>query len=397
MNRSFLILLILFFHLPVSDLKSQESADTSVFLITCSPGTETYSIYGHSALRVVIPSAGYDMVYNWGVFDFNTPNFVLKFAQGRLNYMLGVYPWELFLKEYFIERRSVYSQKVIIDGAELKKLMFLLDENLKPENIYYRYDFFYDNCSTRIRDLFEKIFGDRLIYPADEVKNPPTFRDKLTEYQRYYPWLKAGVDFSLGLPADKKTSFRDRMFLPMELMNNLSKAEIKKEAHIVPLLQNVQTIFEFEPPEIKTPFYCNPMFVFMLVFILVLTLSVRLRHSYLINYIDILIFALFSVLSLFQVYFNFVTDHIETRMNLNLLWINPFIIICLVSIIFNRSWLLWFRIVFWLSVLFLVLASIFVSKINGVFIPLALILALRSSARSEFSWCSYTVNFSRYT
>ncbi|MGQ9619477.1 MAG: lipoprotein N-acyltransferase Lnb domain-containing protein [Bacteroidales bacterium] len=388
MNRRFLIIFILTISLS-TELQSQLSGDTLVYLITCSPGTATYSIYGHSALRVVIPSSGYDMVYNWGVFDFNTPHFIWKFAKGRLDYMLGVYPYELFLREYFMDKRSVYSQRVNLDGKELKYLMFLLDENLKPENIYYRYDFFYDNCSTRIRDLFEKILYDRLYYPPDERINLPTFRDRISEYQRKYPWLKAGVDFALGLPADKKAYFRNRMFLPEDLQKNLTQALIGRNNKTVPLLQPVETIFEFDPPEIKTPFYLSPMFVLGIVFILVLFVSVQLRNSVFINYIDILIFALFSVLALLLVFFNFITDHTETKMNINIIWINPFIIICLIFLILNKSGFIWFRIVFWLAVFFLIIALIFISKINSAFIPVALILALRSSSRSDFSWTPF--------
>lgn len=376
----------------LTGLKSQQSNDTLVFLLTCVPGTATYSIYGHSALRVVIPLKGYDMVYNWGVFDFSTPNFAWKFAKGRLNYMLGVYPYELFIREYFIDRRSVYSQRVIIDGEDLKQLFILLEENLKPENLYYRYDFFYDNCSTRIRDLFERIFGDRLIYPPDDLLPIPTFRDKISEYQIKYPWLKLGVDLGLGLPADKKANFRDRMFLPEELMQNLAKTTVRRYGKIMPLLRQTQTIFEFDPHIIKTPFYSAPMFVLSVLFVIILFMSIRYRHLAVINYADILIFALFGAISLILVFFNFITDHTQTRMNLNLVWINPFVIICLFCIVFNKPGVIWFRSVFWLAVLFLAAAFVFTSKINSAFIPVALILALRSSARADFSWCPYRIS-----
>lgn len=391
MKNKLLLFIILSFA-GINGLHSEQSSDTLVYLITCSPGTATYSIYGHSALRVQIHSSGYDMVYNWGVFDFDTPHFVWKFAKGRLNYMLGVYPYELFLREYLTERRSVYSQKVNLEPEELKQLMDLLEENLKPENIYYRYDFFYDNCSTRIRDLFEKIFSGRLIYPPDNKRGLPTFREKINEYQEKYPWLNAGINFVLGLPADKKASFRDIMFLPEELQHNLTLTEIKKDGKRIPLLQPVETVFEFEPLQIQKPFYLSPMFVLSVVFIFVLALSIWLRENVLINYFDILIFAIFSLLSLLLIFFNFITDHQQTRMNLNMIWINPFIIVCLICIAFNKQGIIWFRLVFWLSVFFIALSVVFTSKINGEFIPAALILTLRSSARSAFIWCPYNIN-----
>jgi len=373
---------ILFF--VATAIKSQVSNDTLVYLLTCSPGTATYSIYGHSALRVVILSSGYDMVYNWGVFDFNTPHFVWKFAGGKLNYMLGVYPYELFLRDYFMERRSVYSQRVNLESKELKHLMYLLEENQRPENIYYRYDFFYDNCSTRIRDIFEKIFAERLIYPDEEKNDMPTFRDRINEYQRNYPWLKAGVDLLLGLPADRKASFRDQMFLPEYLQRNLSASVIKKNSMTVPLLREIETIIEFEPPEIRIPFYSAPLFVLSLIFIIILFISLLFRNSDNIKYFDILIFTIFSILSLFLLFFNFITEHSETKMNVNFVWINPFIIFCLICLSFNRMCKIWFRLTFWLVVMYIFGVILFAMKIYGIFIPVALILALRCSAYAYF-------------
>ena len=165
------------------DLCSQSGNDTLVYLLTCGTGTETYSIYGHSALRIVFNEKKRDWVYNWGVFDFDTPNFAWKFAKGRLDYMLAVEPMQSFLQVYFYEKRYVQSQRLNLTPAETAKLIALINENLKPENIKYRYDFFYDDCSTRIRDLIEKAVGEKLLYPPDTGGKSPTFRDMVGKYQ----------------------------------------------------------------------------------------------------------------------------------------------------------------------------------------------------------------------
>ena len=127
--------IIIFFILTIfsSPLYSQSGSDTTVYLLTCSPGTATYSIYGHSAFRVVIAQTNTDQVFNWGVFDFNTPNFAWKFAKGKLNYSLGVYPYDRFIREYFIENRSVISQKINFEPAEKRKLLELIQINLLPK------------------------------------------------------------------------------------------------------------------------------------------------------------------------------------------------------------------------------------------------------------------------
>jgi hypothetical protein len=365
---------------------SQESNDTTFYLITCAPGTETYSIYGHSALRVVIPAQQSDITYNWGVFDFDTPNFAWKFAKGRLNYKLAEATFQQFLGIYMYENRSVYSQVINLSGKEKQVLLNLVKENLKPENVYYRYDFFYDDCSTRIRDLIEKAVGSKLQYPPEETKNVPSFRQKVGEYQSKYPWLKMGIDLIMGTPGEKKASFRERMFLPIDLQRNLTQAVINRDRKMVPLLQSSVGVLLFDPPADKLPFFLAPMFVLSLLFILIVFLSARFRKSKMMKYVDLLLFTVFSVLALLMIFFNFFTDHQQMKMNMNIIWFSPLVFICLFCLLFNKKGLIWFRIVFFLALVFVPVSFIMPGALNNSFLPVILILALRSSARAGFSW-----------
>ncbi|MCJ7449604.1 MAG: DUF4105 domain-containing protein [Bacteroidales bacterium] len=374
------------------NLFAQQVPETEIFLLTCSPGTATYSIYGHSALRIVIPEQNSDLVYNWGVFDFSTPNFAWKFAKGRLEYMLGVYSYKKFLQEYFMEQRSVYLQKINLEIPEKELLIRLISENLKPENIKYRYDFFYDNCSTRIRDILEKSVGGKLFYPPDERKGIPTFRDKIGEYQSPYPWLKLGVDLLVGTPGDKKASFRDRMFLPIDMQKGLSEALISRDGKMIPMLSNPETVLEFDPPVIKQKLYTSPIFIFSLLLVVIILFSAFYRNKTANKVLDIMIFVIFSVLALLMIFFNFFSDHPQLKWNLNIIWLNPFIILCLASVVLNRDWHVWFRIVFFMALLLTVILLIFPGAFNNAFIPLLLILLLRSAARAGFSWNPLSVH-----
>ena len=393
MKKTILLLLVLLMSY-VQELVSQEIPNVEVYLLTCGPGTATYSIYGHSALRIVIPEKKSDLVYNWGVFDFSAPNFAWKFAKGRLEYMLGVYPYEKFLEDYHYEKRWVISQKVNIEQVEIERLFTLIAENLKPENIRYRYDFFYDDCSTRIRDIFEKSVGDKLLYPPDEVKRQlPTFRDKVGEYQKKYPWMNFGVDLLMGAPSDKRASLRDRMFLPIDLQNGLSALVINRNGKMVPLLQNPDIVLNFEAPLIKEKLFSSPIFLFSLLLIVLLILTAILRGKTVNNSIDIIFFALFSILAVMMIFFNFFTDHQQLRWNLNIIWLNPFIIVCLACLIFNKSGQTWFRITFFITISFLVFLVILPQKINTAFVPLILALILRTSVRSGFAWNPLTLSY----
>jgi hypothetical protein len=365
---------------------SQPSNDTLVYLITCGPGTDTYSIYGHSALRIVIPEKQTDIVYNWGVFDFNTTHFAWKFAKGRLDYMLDTEIFNGFLKGYFFEKRYVYSQKINIDAKETRKLIEFINENLKPENIRYRYDFFYDDCTTRIRDLLEKSIGDKLKYPPPESGKLPTFRDLVGKYQNPYPWLKFGVDLLMGSSADKRASFRDRMFLPIDMKDELSKSVIHRSDKMIPLLQNPEVLLDFDAPVIRQKFLISPPFIFTFAIILILILAALTKRRKIIRIIDIVIYSVFSILSILMIFFNFFTDHQQMKWNLNIIWLNPFILICLVMLVLNKTGTLWFRIVFFISAGFIVLHIILPQEFNLAFSLLAIILLIRSSVRAGFDW-----------
>lgn len=391
MKRIFLICFIISF-VSFPRVLSQQLNDTIVYLLTCGPGTETYSIYGHSAIRIVLSEQHSDIVYNWGVFDYSTPNFAWKFAKGRLDYMLDTESLKGFLESYFFEKRYVYSQQLNIDAGEKRNLLGLINENLKPENIKYRYDFFYDDCSTRIRDLFEKSIGEKLKYPPAETGKMPTFRDMVGKYQAPYPWLKFGVDLIMGSTSDKRAAFRDRMFLPIDMKDELSEALVHRGDKMIPLLRNPEILLDFEGPKIKPNFITSPPFIFTLVIILILILAALTKSLKIIRIIDIIIFSVFSILSVLMIFFNFFTDHVQMKWNLNIIWLNPFIIVCLITLILNKTGTVWFRTVFFISAGFLLLHFILPQQFNISFFLLAIILLIRSSVRSEFEWNPLTIS-----
>jgi len=393
MKAIFIYLLLLFVFL-FRTAESQEQATPEIYLITVGPGSEIYSVYGHSALRIVLPEQQSDLVYNWGVFDFDTPNFVWKFAKGKLNYMLGVYSYDRFLKDYYSEQRWVISQKFNLKAADIEKLFQLLAENLKPENVKYRYDFYYDNCSSRIRDIIEKSVGEDLIYPPDQPsKNLLTFRYLTGEYEKRFPWTKLGIDFLIGSRGDKKATFRDRMFLPVDLKNGLSELLIRREGKMIPLLKDPEIVLDFDQPLFKEKLLTSPLFVISLVLIIILILSGLMKGKKANNILDVFLFSIFSFLALMMIFGNFFTAHPELKWNLNIFWLNPFIIICLISLLLNRNWYKWFRVVFYFEVVFLALMVVLPQHFNNSFVPLSILLLLRSSVRAGFKWNPLTLNY----
>ena len=375
---------------------AQTENDTIVYLLTCNPGTEIYSIYGHSALRIVDRCSGTDMVYNWGVFDFNTPNFAWKFAKGRLDYMFDRGTMNNFLRTYLYEERGVISQRINFNPEDVRKLLELIEENLRPENVKYRYDFFYDNCATRIRDILEKAADGKIHHPPDIVgSNMQTFRNMIGEYQKPYLWLNFGINLALGLPSDRKASFREKMFLPLELQQCLSKTVIYTDGRVVPLLQNPETIIDYDMSVVKSTVLFAPEVIIALFFVLIIIFIKPIRKNSYLYLIDVIIFFIFSVLAGFMIFFNFFTEYQSTKMNLNIIWLNPFIILCLISLITDKAGVIWFRLVFYISILFLLVSTILpiflLQEFSRAVIPMCLILAFRSSARSAFEWNPFTI------
>ncbi len=208
-----------------SDRLLSESARIS--LVTILPGKKVYSVFGHNAIRVVDPERGIDVAYNYGTFDFGNPlTFSAKFLYGDLNYRLAKQRYDRMVAYYPSEEgRPLIEQWLDLDADQRETIFRFLEWNALPENAYYRYDFFYDNCATRIRDLFEDVLGSDL---RAELRNPDrTMRQLLDPYLVEKPLLHLGMDFAQGVPADRPATARDAMFLPDHLASWLAGARLQ--------------------------------------------------------------------------------------------------------------------------------------------------------------------------
>ncbi len=194
-----------------------------VSLVTYSPGEELYTAFGHSCIRVKDDGLGFDRLYNYGTFDFNTPYFYLKFARGDLLYELAVGQANAEINEVGVAGQGV--SEVVLDLTEAQKQQLFgdLEVNLLPENRAYHYDFIFDNCSTRIRNVFERTIGQQLSAP---IKRPRTFREMLDPYFDRTPWIQFGVYLLLGAKVDRVATGREACFLPADLESAAESASI---------------------------------------------------------------------------------------------------------------------------------------------------------------------------
>ena len=190
-----------------------------ISLLTCSPGTEVWSQFGHTAIRIQDKATGTDVAVNYGMFSSHKPHFILKFVFGLTDYYVDVQNFNDFLAEYYYEGRGVLEQRLNLSDADKKAVILAISDNLKPENKVYRYNFFYDNCTTRARDVIVDNLSSEVKYPP-ELKDSSSFRYMVHHYVKDYPWTQFGEDLLLGLPADWNTTKAEQQFLPEHLASD---------------------------------------------------------------------------------------------------------------------------------------------------------------------------------
>lgn len=331
---SFLVIL-----LTISQLQAQ---NYRISLLTCDPGEELYSVFGHSAIRVTEEGTGIDLVFNYGTFDFDTSNFYLKFAQGKLDYMLSVSNYKDYLVHYRYLERAVREQELDLNPQQASHIVEFLQRNYQPANRYYRYDFFYDNCATRIRDVFEKVLGDKLEWAEVEEPSQKTFRDLIDEYVYPLPWGDLGIDLALGSVIDVRATDRETQFLPDYLETAFAKAQIVGDGPTRNLVKSQSVVLDLEPVSIA-PTYFNPFFLFWAIAILAIVLTfVGFKRKRLYKGFDMTFFGILSVIGIVVVLLWFFTEHTTTKYNWNLLWAFP--LHGLIGLgLWKSSWVPWLK------------------------------------------------------
>ncbi len=296
------------------------STDSQISILTCGPGVnELYSYFGHSAIRIKDAKNHIDKVYNYGMFDFDTPNFYLKFCRGQLLYQVSSYPYKYFPYAYAKDKRWITAQILNLDRSQNQQIFDFLEWNILPENKKYHYDFFYDNCATKIHEVLEKSIGN-ITYDFSSFPKQLTHRDLIHRYLPKNSWSKFGIDLALGAVIDKQATLKQYLFLPDFVKLGISNATLKNK----PLIKTSKSILkDYSLQQSVFPFILSPFVISLLLFASVLYLFFRTKHSIWFNSISVLIG--FTGILLFLLWF--FTEHSTTKNNMNLLWANPLLIL----------------------------------------------------------------------
>jgi len=321
----FRLVLILMLYLPNSIIAQDEIlSKTDISLLTCEVGDELYSTFGHTAIRIRNDSLGTDIVYNYGTFDFNTPNFYLKFLRGKLPYRLAASTIGRFLNEYQIEKRSVYEQKLNLTVPQKISFARYLMNNIRKDNAYYKYDFFFDNCTTRTIDAITNSTG-KVDYnkPLSDI----TFRGMIKENLTNMKWSEFGIDLIIGAVADQKTNRRGQHFLPLYLYKDVDQVSVVNNGMRENLVKEEVLLLNYERErERRQKDATNwPIILFGSLLLLEIFLFFRGRKkasTSIIMFYDKTWIILMSVLGLVMAIMWWGTDHMATKSNWNLLWAN---------------------------------------------------------------------------
>ena len=372
---SLFILLFVAFCLPKLFAQTG-STHLRISILTCSPGEELYAIFGHTAIRIIDSTKQSDLVYNYGTFDFEDADFYSKFTRGKLDYFLSTSSVQQFLYGYQIENRDVTEQILNLPDSTKEKITQILFENLSGSARYYKYDFLYNNCTSKVRDILIN-FG-RLTAQKPLVPSKTTFRNMLYEYldKGAQPWSKLGIDLLLGSPIDKVVTIPQSMFLPDYLMKGIDSSGQKDQPQLL-----LQKSMLFKGKAIGVKNYNWPLFVFSLLAILI-TLLTFSEHKIVKLFIPIVDFILFFVTGLIGMLLIFMwvgTDHKACAYNYNLLWAMPTNAIAALAF---RKKPIWLKRYFTISVFMYGSTLLFwlwlPQQLNIGFIPIVLLILQRS-------------------
>ncbi len=319
MKYFFLLAFLLFAHLSFAQYPTL-SDQAEVSLVTVGPGKYLYDCFGHNAIRIKDPAIGLNRAYNYGTYDSFDDGFYLKFTMGTTDYKLSAYSFDRFEETYRRQNRWMKEQVLDLTQAEKQEIFEFVENNARPENAYYRYDPFFDNCATRLRDVPKGVLGNRLTFYSNHLEKESTLRQLKDDNAFNHPWINLGIDIALGNILDRKASVEQHMYLPDYIYSGYANATIKRDGKEVPAVKSSRDVIVtdyWEKPIKKL----QPWLVFSVLAVLVILVTVR---DYLqgkrARILDFSIYFFTGLVGCLIVFLWFISSHHTAANNLNALW-----------------------------------------------------------------------------
>lgn len=352
-----------------------------ISLLTCAPGNYIYTLFGHTAIRYEDPARNRDWVFNYGLFSFRAPNFIWRFVKGETDYMLGVELYRNFDDEYRQRGSAVFQQELRLTAREKQNLIRKLQWNSLEENRVYRYNFLYDNCTTRALACIESSLNGTVQFRSSF--STLSFRDIIHQYTIGHEWAQFGMDFCLGSPADERISWREELFAPFYLLAAVDSAVVMREGmDNVPLACPAAELIPSAGIDRSEHYWLTPLEAGWLLFLGGVFLTVigvwKSRRFWIIDGILALVAGLAGVVIAFLA---FVSVHPAVSPNYLLCAFHPFYLLYLPYLIYvelkgKKDWMQLVNGVF--LTLFMILLPVLPQKINPAVLPLVGVLWVRA-------------------
>ena len=322
------LLLRFLFLLCVTVAFSQKNIpnNTQISVLTIGPGNNLNDAFGHSGIR--LKTSYSDIVYDFGRYNFEDPNFYLNFARGKLNYLQGKANYNNLVNFYKQQNRSIKEQILNLSAEEKQSVYTFLETNYAKNQGAYLYDFFYDNCATKIRDVIENATNGNIDYQLPDNYEDKTFRTLIQDELHPNTWGSLGIDIALGAIIDRTATPREHMFLPKNIHSFYSEATINNRQ----LVSNSKTIINSDTKFKNGTFLLSPIFVLSLIAILIIYITFndhkKQRRT---KGLDASIQLILGVIGILLTLLWFGTDHTATGYNYNLLWAFPLSLVMVIQ------------------------------------------------------------------
>lgn len=379
MLKKLFSLLLFFFVIQIGHSQYKKlSPNAEVSIITAGPGKVLYEGFGHSTIRV--KDNNFDTAYNYGIFDFNAPNFYANFTKGKLLYRLESYPFHYFVRSYQNDKRWVKEQVLNLNQLEKQAFYEYLENNAKPENAIYLYDPFFNNCATIVREITEKILKNKVAFHTNHIQHNRSFRELMNNEIPWNTWGSFGINLALGSKLDKSASAKEHMYLPDFVNAGFKNATVTQNGKKEDLIKSDKYILNFEEIKITSSFF-NPFSIFSLFLLMGLYITFRdHKRKKRTKWFDFILFFSTGLVGVLIVFLWFFTDHSTTPSNFNFLWaFAPNSIIAFVLL--KNDIKKWVPYYFSILIIFLIMIPvIWLAKIQLfplASIPLILLLTLR--------------------
>ena len=379
-KKLYIFVLLSLFSITHNNAQVNLSVYSEISIVTAGPGEALYEKFGHAAIRIKDPVLNLDLIYNYGVFDFNQPNFLLNFADGKMYYVLARYDFKYFISSYRKDKRWLKQQVLNLNKTEKQQLFLYLENNALIENATYPYDPFFNNCASKLKDITTAILKENVVLNSKNIKDKSTLRELMNQEITWNTWGNFGINLITGRILDQERNQLEYTYLPDYLFKTIKNGKIKRDHKIINLVKREDVLLDFDEISTNISLF-NPLAFFTLLALIVVLITVKdIKNQKRTKWLDFIIFFLTGIVGLILTYFWFFSSHKTAPDNYNVLWafLPNLIVAFIVTKAIAKKWLQKYLIILLVCltiVLILWICELQIFPITAI--PILLLLGIR--------------------